>query len=88
MAAIEYTWRPVSGPEVKVELRRDMTAPRPHLDVLLGPKELGSVFRDENPAYGWRWRLWGSRQVRGGGLGSYQEAVSALLYELRRAERV
>lgn len=85
MATKTYTWRPVIGAEVTVTLHWCPQAHDSHWDVRLGDRDLGSVFHDANPAYGWRWRRYGSRDVRGGGLRDYTDALSAMLHELRQS---
>lgn len=88
MTTVTYTWRPVDGDEVVVTLHRDYHAQTPHYDIRLGETDLGSVFHDENPIYGWRFRRYGVREKRGSHLRDHIAAVSALLFCLRQERKV
>lgn len=90
MSSTTFEFKPVQGQPVRVNLIENATQPNVkkfHVINAAG-KELGEVWKDRQPPFGWKWKRSTVQELRGGGYKKPESAVTELLWELRLTGRV
>lgn len=80
-----YKWQPVIGKSVIVYIEKSGPEEKYKVFTDLENCHVGNVFLDK---YSWRWQRYGINEVRGARLSTKEIAVSELLFNLRKEDKI